>query len=606
MEDHSFDVVVCGGGLAGLTFARQLRLEVPELSIAIVEPQRRPLPEACHKVGESSVELATHYFGKFLELEEYFTKEHLPKNGLRFFSGPPGTPVWQRTEIGPSEFPIVPSYQIDRGKLENDLRAMLEADGVTLREGYKVTDIHVNRDGGHRVDAIVAAGGDGDAITLRARWVVDASGRRQLLQRKYDLRRPSRQRASAAWFRIGRRLKVRELVPASEERWHQRDVDDTRWLSTVHLCGPGYWVWLIPLSTGHTSVGIVTDHVHHDFTDYNKPERALDWLTKHEPWLREQLRDDELEDFLVLRDYSYSSAQVFSEDRWACVGEAGLFADPLYSPGSDLIALANSLTCELIRRDVRDGELDPERVGQYNRIQISWCTDTTRMLADNGVIFVHPEVFAAKLWWDFFHYWTFICPYFFARGYRLPSERLGPVHDVGDRYIVLNGRAQELFEQWAALMEPAVPGGARRPFVPLPMFPSFLADQHITLQQNRAPEEAAAKAVADVPREEELLAEMLLRALRSLGPDKARVLAERIDLASWDLPMSAERLAVERADRKRRRQKLPELARDLERALGKPADVAIPLESLLEGAGWRVSSAAHRANGGEANLHRLR
>ncbi len=29
--------------------------------------------------------------------------------------------------------------------------------------------------------------------------------------------------------------------------------------STNHLCGPGYWAWLIPLGSGAHSVGIVCD-----------------------------------------------------------------------------------------------------------------------------------------------------------------------------------------------------------------------------------------------------------------------------------------------------------------------------------------------------------
>ncbi|MCA9611955.1 MAG: FAD-dependent oxidoreductase, partial [Myxococcales bacterium] len=49
-----YDVIVCGGGLAGLTLAYQLRQELPDASVAVVERQKRPLPEAAHKVGESS------------------------------------------------------------------------------------------------------------------------------------------------------------------------------------------------------------------------------------------------------------------------------------------------------------------------------------------------------------------------------------------------------------------------------------------------------------------------------------------------------------------------------------------------------------------------
>ena len=42
------------------------------------------------------------------------------------------------------------------------------------------------------------------------------------------------------------------------------------------------------------------------------------------------------------------------------LGEAGLFLDPFYSPGSDFIAIGNTYICDLIRRDQRD-VVDEER-----------------------------------------------------------------------------------------------------------------------------------------------------------------------------------------------------------------------------------------------------
>ena len=40
-----YDAAICGGGLAGLTLARQLKQNIPELSIVVLDRFSRPLPE---------------------------------------------------------------------------------------------------------------------------------------------------------------------------------------------------------------------------------------------------------------------------------------------------------------------------------------------------------------------------------------------------------------------------------------------------------------------------------------------------------------------------------------------------------------------------------
>ncbi len=587
---EKYDVVICGGGLAGLTLARQLTREVPSASVAVVEPTRRPLPEACLKVGESCVEMGAHYFAEILGMKDYLDEEHLRKNGLRFFVGPEGTPLHERTEFGPSEPPIIPSYQTDRGKFENDLRAMVEEDGVTLLEGYAVRDVTLGAgDADHEVE-IVERRPDGtgaEARSLHARFVVDAMGRRRLLQRKLGLARESGIKHSSAWFRVKGIVKVGQLVDESHERWHTRDVDGTRWLSTVHLMGLGYWVWLIPMSTGHTSIGIVTDHEHHDFLDYNRPAKARDWIREHEPELSQHLDSIEFEDFLVMHDFAHGSAQVYSSERWACVGEAGAFVDPFYSPGSDFVGLANCLAAELIREMVETGRNDPKRAELFNQFYLGWGADMGEVLGNNALIFSNHDVLGAKLWWDFYVYWTFMARIFFRKAYKQDAAGLEEVLEIGKRYSTLNRWAQRLFVAWAELKQVTMAPG--RAFCPLPMFPSILADKHLELREDRSVEQTLADIRADLGETEALLGEVLMMALRGVTSGNAAELAERIGLSEWDISIDPGRVDAESLPRPDRVKKLPAIVRDLERSLGVWGPEAGDLSELLELASVKIA-----------------
>lgn len=82
---ETYDVVICGGGLAGLTLARQLKLQKPDLSIVVLDKMTSPLPEAKFKVGESTVEVGAFYLANTLQLTDYFEEQHLVKLGLRYF-----------------------------------------------------------------------------------------------------------------------------------------------------------------------------------------------------------------------------------------------------------------------------------------------------------------------------------------------------------------------------------------------------------------------------------------------------------------------------------------------------------------------------------------
>ena len=308
---ESYDVAILGGGLAGLTLALQLKQARPDTSIFVAEKRVGPAPEAAFKVGESTVELSCNYFGQVLGLQEHLEQDQVHKCGLRFFF-PAGdnSDLAERVELGPPLYPPVPSYQLDRGRFENFLGERCLEAGVDLFGDCRIQDVELGSD---RHEVRFTLGGEERAVG--ARWLVDAAGRAFILKKKLDLLEDNGHMVNSSWFRLAGGLNIEDWVDPDDEDWFGRMTErGLRRNSTNHLCGQGYWVWLIPLSSGPISIGIVADPRFHPWERMNTLEAALDWIREHEPQLGEALdgRRDQVEDFLKVENFSYGSKQAFS------------------------------------------------------------------------------------------------------------------------------------------------------------------------------------------------------------------------------------------------------------------------------------------------------
>lgn len=405
---NHYDVIILGAGLAGSTLARHLGLAHPELSVLCLESASEV---SDRKVGESTVEVASHYLVRRLGLGAYLYQHQLPKNGLRFFfdSEAKDLPLEQMSEIGSDHLPFHPSFQLERTSLERDLIRMNRDAGVEVRQGAKVVDVQIDGASQHTVRYEER----GEAGEATCRWVIDATGRRQLLLRKLKvpIHKETRLSTGAAW---GRYRGVADLDATGSDAWRARVRYTSRHLSTNHLMYDGYWIWFIPLAGDLMSVGVVFDK---DRVSGPRTQEQFETFLRSHRAVGDLLRGSTAEDFQAYAHLPYWSDTYFSTDRWAVTGEAGAFVDPFYSPGSDFIATSNELIVAMIESEIA-GEGFDERVAVSNQFFQFKYESTLGIYQDMYPLFGSFEVFRLKYMLDFNNYYNLIVAPFMANKIR--------------------------------------------------------------------------------------------------------------------------------------------------------------------------------------------
>ena len=446
MNDEKYEVVIIGGGLAGLTLALQLKQNRPSISMLVLEKRKENAPVATHKVGESLSEMGAFYLREILKLKDYLSKHQLRKFGFRFFFSPEQADnIERRVEVGSKIFNPFPTHQIDRGLLENELVQKLKDAGVEILLGAKVTEVELSKQG-HSI----CFEHENRTFNTEATWMVDSTGRNSLLKRKLGLEKEIGHTINSSWFRLDAEIDIDYW--SDNLNWRSFVAPGLRRLSTNHLMGHGYWVWIIPLIDGKTSIGIVADPVFHPFNEFNTFDKAMKWLEEHEPQAAKMLeihRDKQM-DFKVMKNFAYDTKQFYSADKWAVSGEAGAFMDPLYSPGSDFIGLGNTWITDLIVRDLNKEDTALRSLiydFAHKELLNGWITLYRNMYG----IFGKTQVMLMKIVWDWASYWAIPNVLFINNGYTdltILKQYSASGNSIGRRFSTLNDRMQELFRAW--------------------------------------------------------------------------------------------------------------------------------------------------------------
>jgi hypothetical protein len=280
--------------------------------------------------------------------------------------------------------------------------------------------------------------------------VVDASGRNRTLPRQLELKRPNQHHCNAVWLRVATEIDIGQWSDAP--RWQARLVEGDRAMSTNHLMGEGYWVWLIRLASGATSVGIVADPAFHAFSDFHTLTKAQSWLTEHEPQCAAVLARHEhlIKDFRVMKKYSHGSSKVYdAQGRWCLTGDSGVFLDPLYSSGLDLVAIGNGLITDMITREL-DGEDVVARANINDSLFRSLTDMWLNIYCNQYQLMGSPAVMTAKVIWDIAFYWGFLGLMYSNGRFDTVADDPGVVPHL-EGLIELSNRMQLFFREWGAV-----------------------------------------------------------------------------------------------------------------------------------------------------------
>jgi flavin-dependent dehydrogenase len=450
-------------------------------------------------------------------MKDHLESEQLHKAGLRyFFPAGDNTDIRQRVEWGVPFIPPVPSYQLDRGRFENALAAQNVEAGIDLIDGARVEDVEISPDG-HKI--MIWRGEEtftdsGEILTVSARWVVDATGRAFTLKRKLGLEEDNGHVVNSAWLRLAGGIDLEDWVDPSDTEWFERMTErGIRRLSTNHLMGKGYWVWLIPLSSGSISIGIVAEEGLHPYEEMKTLDGALDWFRRHEPQLAAVLDDrrDQIEDFLRIGDFSYGCKQVYSGDqRWCLVGEAGPFLDPFYSPGSDFIGMGNTLAGDLIQRDL-DGEDVTERAKAHNDLLLNLYKGALLWYEGQYALWGDPQIMIAKIASNNIVYWATHALLFFHDKLQEPDYMAQVWPDV-ERYWELTEKLELMFHDWLRVGEQE----RRDAYVPTTGFPG-MGLRHVELVSGFDDEALKAKIAENLRLMEAVTVWIFHKAAEALG-----------------------------------------------------------------------------------------
>ena len=325
------DVLVIGAGPAGSVSASMLHQA--GLSVRVVEREKFPR----FVIGESLLSRCMEVLQDAKFLDAIKAKNFQEKSGAKFMKG---------DKI--SDFNFSDQYsdgwkwtwQVQRAEFDLTLITEVEKMGVPVNFETTVTAIEFKDD---ESSETTVQRKDGTIEKISARFIVDASGYGRVIPRLFSLDKPSS-------------LDPRKAVFAHVKDPNRNNYDEPNRIIAV-MYAPGVWTWIIPFSTGITSLGFVGSY------DFFKtlPESTSDqfktcingnaYLKKRFGEVDWVFEPRKLEAWSATTDRFYGKGFVLT-------GNVTEFLDPIFSSGVMFATVSSHRAANLVIKKLKGETVD--------------------------------------------------------------------------------------------------------------------------------------------------------------------------------------------------------------------------------------------------------
>jgi FADH2 O2-dependent halogenase len=385
---QKFDIAIIGSGIGGSTLASVLARQ--GLSVIVFEGGVHPK----FAVGESMILETSEMMRALAELYDvpelaYFSSENYFKyagfsHGVKRHFGFVHHTIGQDHDVNLSLQAVIPKqpygHEMHLYRQDTDyfLTSVAISYGATILQNTFVTDVDIQPDG------VTITTKNGQAY--QAEYLVDAGGFRSLVADKLGWRHHDLQTHTRSIF-----THMIDVPCYNDVSVPPREFDvPFRWSEgTLHHIFKGGWLWIIPFNNHNDatnplcSVGLQIDPRIYPTRNDLTPEQEFNEFIDQFPKMKEQLREARaVRGWVRAERLQFSSRHVVG-DRFALLGHAAGFIDPLYSKGLYVTHISVMVIADLLLKAKKTGDYSAKAFQSLEQLTLNYIAMHDRLTANS-------------------------------------------------------------------------------------------------------------------------------------------------------------------------------------------------------------------------------